>query len=104
MVDGRHGPGLLRPDCRDDPVEDITVTYFAYPELWGWMLAPLVLWGCIVWAARRRAGALRTLGQPPTVLKMLPGGLTPRRRWIAAARVAGLVCFVTDLTRAPISS
>jgi len=73
------------------------MTYFAYPEMWSWLLVPLALWVAGLWVDRQRRQALRRLGQLPTILRMLPPGLARRRNWIAAARIAGLVCFVVAL-------
>jgi Ca-activated chloride channel family protein len=71
--------------------------YFAYPSMMGWMAAVAVLWLMGGWVQRRRSQALRLLGQPSTIRRMLPTDLARRRRWIHGLRVAGLLSLVIAL-------
>lgn len=73
------------------------MTYFAYPEMWVWLLAPFGMTVGAWWLSQRRKRALAVLGQPPTIVRMLPQTLVRRRRWIAGLRIAGLFCLVTAL-------
>src|ERR1019366_4459864 len=71
--------------------------YFAYPSMMGWMMAVAVLWLLGGWVQRRRSQALRILGQPSTIRRMLPTDLARPRRWIHGLRVAGLLSLVIAL-------
>jgi Ca-activated chloride channel homolog len=73
------------------------VTYFAYPEMWPWLWVPLAIIFLIWLEARHRRQALKTLGQPATIERMLPNSIRGRRPWIAFSRVLGLFCFVIAL-------
>jgi Ca-activated chloride channel family protein len=77
--------------------EDEPMTYFAYPEMWGWILVPLGVALLLLWSASRRKKILELLGNYATVSRMLPTGLVQRRRWISFLRVAGLFFFVVAL-------
>lgn len=63
----------------------------------GWMVVVAILWLLGKWMHRRRTQALRILGQPITIRRMLPAGLAGRRRWIQGLRVAGLLSLVIAL-------
>src|SRR5438105_2436697 len=73
------------------------MSYFAYPGMALWGVVPLLLAGAAVAWARQRQRALRTLGQPGTIRRLLPPGLEERRRWAAVCYVAGLVLWVSAL-------
>jgi Ca-activated chloride channel family protein len=65
--------------------------------MWIWLAAPVALLIASGWLARRRLAGLATLGQLPTVRRLLPERLARRRRWIRLCQVLGLLCCVTAL-------
>src|SRR5262245_52428350 len=73
------------------------MNYFAYPSMFGWLLAAGAFWVAGGWLRRRRRKAFAILGQPATIIRMLPRGLARRRRWIQGLRVAGLLALVIAL-------
>lgn len=73
------------------------MNYFAYPEMAVWLLAPATF-AFLVWLARRgRLQELRVLGQTSTITRMLPPGVSRRRRWVHGCRGLALLCFVAAL-------
>src|SRR5882724_3530090 len=73
------------------------MNYFAYPSMFGWLLAVGAFWVAGGWLRRRRRKAFAILGQPATIKRMLPVGLKRRRGWIQSLRIAGLLAFVIAL-------
>src|SRR5262245_53290894 len=73
------------------------MNYFAYPSMLGWLAVVAALWLAGGWLKRRRMKALKILGQPHTILRMLPAGLARRRAWAGGFRTAGLVFTVLAL-------
>jgi Ca-activated chloride channel homolog len=73
------------------------VTYVAYPEMWAWLWVPIAIVILIGLEARHRRQALKTLGQPATIARLLSASIPRRRQWIAFLRVLGLLCFVVAL-------
>ena len=51
------------------------MNYFAYPSMFGWFVVVAALWLAGGWLRRRRLKALAILGQPATILRMLPEAL-----------------------------
>jgi Ca-activated chloride channel homolog len=73
------------------------MNYFAYPSMFAWFMAPLALVVLGVLHHRHRKASIARLGQPATIVRMLPPNLRRRRAWIQACRVMGLACFVAAL-------
>jgi Ca-activated chloride channel family protein len=97
MADLGDGAPLRGVWFSDDGMEDGAVSYFAYPSMFGWLAVVFALWVSGGWLHRRRMKVLKVLGQPSTILRMVPAGLTLRRRWSSTFRVVGLLCFVAAL-------
>jgi Ca-activated chloride channel homolog len=73
------------------------MNYFAYPEMASWLIVPVAVLLLSLLAQRWRAKALERLGQVPTVSRLLPEGLSRRRRSIMALRIGALICLVGAL-------
>jgi Ca-activated chloride channel family protein len=73
------------------------MNYFAYPSMFGWLFVVAVLWLAGGWLRRRRLKALAILGQPATILRMLPDALARRRRWTRGLQIFGLLSVVLAL-------
>src|SRR5437879_3710498 len=73
------------------------MNYFAYPSMFGWLVVVAALWLAGGWLRRRRLKALAILGQPPTILRLLPAGLARRRRWARGFQILGLLSVVLAL-------
>jgi Ca-activated chloride channel family protein len=73
------------------------MNYFAYPSMFGWLVVVAFLWLAGGWLRRRRMKALAILGQPPTILRMLPARLSRRRRWTRGFQLMGLLSVVLAL-------
>ncbi len=73
------------------------MNYFAYPSMFSWLLAVGVAILLTLFSARARRRSTLALGQLATVFRMLPPGLTYRRRWMAFCRIAALFCLVLAL-------
>jgi Ca-activated chloride channel family protein len=71
--------------------------YFAYPNMFGWLVVPIAVWAASWWATRYRRKAIERLGQPATINRLLSPGLVRRRRWLTFLRVSGLLCMVLAL-------
>jgi Ca-activated chloride channel family protein len=71
-------------------VEKLAMSYFAYPSMFLWLIAPLAALAIGAWTVQRRKQLSKVWGESSAVLRMLPPGLARRRRWIAFCRVAGL--------------
>jgi Ca-activated chloride channel family protein len=70
------------------------MNYFAYPGMFWWLMVVAALGGLGVWHSRRRFHALAVWGHRPTVARLLPEGVSRRRRWIARLRILGLIAVV----------
>jgi Ca-activated chloride channel homolog len=73
------------------------MSYFAFPKMFFWMVAPVALTIVALWGARVRRRSLCALGHPDTIQRMLPPGLGRRRAWMTRCFVLGLVCWVVAL-------
>jgi Ca-activated chloride channel family protein len=81
----------------DDRVKDVSMSYFAYPGMALWLIAPATFIIAMVLRARQRARALHAFGTVPTVERMLPSGLAYRRKWVSVCTLAGLIFWVIAL-------
>ncbi len=73
------------------------MTFFAYPEMWGWLVVPAAIFLLGLLTAQARRKALSKLGHYSTVNRMLPVHLSRRRWWIFELRVMAAVLFVLAL-------
>ncbi len=73
------------------------MNYFAYPSMLGWLVVVLAVGLAGGWLRRRRLKVLQILGQPSTIQRMFPQGLSRRRRWARGLQMAGLLCLVVAL-------
>ncbi len=73
------------------------MNYFAYPSMFAWIIVVTAIAVSHGFLKRRRKLALKALGNPHTIERMLPNALKQRRRWIQRLRTAGLVCLVLAL-------
>jgi Ca-activated chloride channel family protein len=74
------------------------MTYFAYPNMVFWLIAPAALLVALMLGVRARSRTAEALGKPNTIVRMLPARLTYRRKWISAFYLAGLFFWVIALT------
>jgi len=73
------------------------MSYFAYPSMFVWLFAPLGAFVLGLWALQQRKRLLRQWGDTGILHRLLPPGLSHRRRWIGFCRVAGLLCLAIAL-------
>jgi len=73
------------------------MSFFAYPSMLGWFVVVLALAASAGWLRRRRLKILQILGDPSTIRRMSPAGLSRRRRWASLLRLSGLMCLVLAL-------
>lgn len=73
------------------------MSYFAYPGMMFWLIAPAVMLVAVALRARQRARALKVMGNTDTINRLLPAQLQYRRKWATVCFVLGLLCGVIAL-------